>query len=370
VDPVLESALSKPPPLLDQPFPQSGEMSRAETALRDTLKLSAVAAHLARGEPPRRVLGLALGMVLDLTGGITALLLVDDRVIEALGTPLERSLGHIELGERTRLVSRGTVADQIRDWEGSSAPIVSLEGADMVVPGARGGVKIMEPDCGALSEPGRVVLLHTLADLCAGLACLAADQVVAEQRARALEETRARFREQNMLLRELAVVDELTGLHNRRFFDGRLQYELARFGRYGSPLSLLVLDIDHFKQVNDGHGHPVGDQVLRQLAVLCKSMIRRVDLLARIGGEEFALLMPNTLPEGALAVATRLLDRVAMTPFEAQDLVLRLTVSMGLVTVQPGWHGDTAQLFRAADQALYRAKLDGRNRVVVAMKTA
>ncbi len=362
--------MSKPPPLLDPPFPHPGEISRTEAALRELVRLGAVASHLARGEPPRRVLGLAMGMVLDLTGGVTALLLVDDRVLEALGSPLERSLGHLELGERTRLVARGPVADEIRDWEGSSAPVVSLEGADMVIPGARGGLKIIEPDCGALAEPGRVALLHTLADLCAGLATLAADQVEAEQRARALEETRARFREQNILLRELAVVDELTGLHNRRFFDGRLQYELDRFGRYGGSLSLLVMDIDHFKQVNDVHGHPTGDRVLRKLAALCKSMIRRVDLLARVGGEEFALLMPNTQPEGALAVATRLLERIAMTPFESEELVLRLTVSMGLATVGTGWQGDTAQLFRTADQALYRAKLDGRNRVVVAMKTA
>jgi diguanylate cyclase (GGDEF)-like protein len=362
--------LAKPPNLIEHPFPLPGGDARTEASLRDLVKLGAVASYLARGEPPRRVLGLCLGMMLDLTGGTTAILLVDDRMMEHLGSPLERGLGYVELGERTRLVSRGAIADEIRDWEGSSAPIVSLEGAGMVIPGARGGVKILEPDCGALAEAPRVALLHALADLATGLAALAAEQVEAEQRARALEDTRARFREQNILLRELAVVDELTGLYNRRFFDGRMQYELDRFRRYGSPLSLLVMDIDHFKQVNDVHGHPTGDRVLRKLAALCKSMIRRVDLLARVGGEEFALLMPNTQPEGALAVATRLLERIAMTPFESEELVLRLTVSMGLATVGTGWQGDTAQLFRTADQALYRAKLDGRNRVVVAMKTA
>ncbi len=362
--------MTKPPPLLDTPFPQSPEDTQRETALRDLIKLGAVASYLGRGEHPRRVLGLALGMVLDLTGGTTVALLVDDRVLEALASPLERSLGQMDFGERSRLVARGPVADRIRDWEGSSAPVLSLEGADLVIPGSGGGLEVQEPDCGALGEPGRVVLLHTLTDLCTGLAMLAAKQVESEQRARALVETRARFREQNLLLRELAVVDELTGLYNRRFFDGRLQYELDRLGRYGSPLSLLVMDIDHFKAVNDQHGHPVGDEVLRQLASRCKAMIRRVDLLARIGGEEFALLMPCTGGEGAMAVAGRLLATVASPPFALGELALPLTISIGLATVAGGWQGDAAQIFRAADQALYRAKLDGRNRVVVAMKTA
>ena len=361
--------MTKPPPLLDQPFPVSPEEQRAENALRDLVKLGAVTSTLARGAPPRRVLELCLGMVLDLTGGTHAILLVDDRVLEALGTPLERSLGHLELGECTRLAARGPQADEIRDWEGSSAPVMSLEGADLVLPGARGGIKVLEPDCGALTEPRRVAMLHTLTDMSAGLATLAAEQMDAEQRSRALEETRARFREQNLLLRELAVVDELTGLHNRRFFDGRLEYEVDRFLRYGSPISLMVMDIDHFKRVNDEHGHPAGDRVLRELAKLCKSMIRRVDLLARIGGEEFALLMPNTLPPGAFAVASRVRARVASNPFELEDTALDLTVSVGLVTIQAGWQGDTAKLFRAADQALYRAKMDGRNRVVVTKKT-
>lgn len=351
----------------------TGSQSTGHTAspavLGDLVKLGAVTSCLARGEAPRRVLAIALGLVLDMTGGRSAMLWVDDRVLEALGTPLERSLGHIEVGDRKQLVGRGPVADEIRDWEGSSAPIVSLAGTDMVIPGARGGVKILEPDCGALAEPGRVALLHVLADLASGLATLAAEQVEAERRARALEETRARFREQNILLRELAVVDELTGLHNRRFFDRRLQYELDRFQRYGAAMSLIVLDIDHFKQVNDRHGHPVGDEVLRQLASTCRPLVRRVDLLARIGGEEFALLMPNTHPEGAKAVALRLLDRVRDNEFRVGELTLRLTVSMGLVSAEAGWEGDPAQLFRAADQALYRAKVDGRNRVVVAMNS-
>ena len=147
----------------------------APQLIGDLVKLGAVASYLARGEPPKRVLAIALGMILDLTGGQAALLWVDSSVLEALGSPLERSLGHIEVGEGKQLVARGAIADEIRDWEGSSAPIVSLAGTDMVIPGARGGIKVLEPDCGALTEPGRVAMLHTLADLASGLAALAAE---------------------------------------------------------------------------------------------------------------------------------------------------------------------------------------------------
>lgn len=334
----------------------------------ELVRIGALCSAMAVGVPPRRILTMVLGHLREMTGATGICLLVEDRVIQALGSPLERNLAQIELEGRAQIVSKGPIADEIRDWEGSSAPIVSLAAADLIVPGRRGGVKVTEPYATALSDPARVALLHLLVDLAHGLAVHAADQAEAEQKAATLEETRARLREQNLLLRELAVVDELTGLHNRRFFEGRIQYELDRVQRYATPLALMVMDIDHFKAVNDTYGHPAGDAVLRQLAALAQARVRRVDLLARVGGEEFALLMPNTDEQGAQIVSQRLLESVRLRTFRVLDRDLNLTVSMGLAAVAGGWSGDPAQLFRAADQALYRAKLEGRDRLLLAQQ--
>ncbi len=357
----VQAQAPKPPPVV---------VDDAGSMVQDLVLLGAISSHLARGEPPREVLQRCLSLVCRITGAASAWLLVDGTVIDAMGHSLERSLGQVDLDDSTRLVSQGDIAERIRDWEGSSTPVVSLEGASMVVPCARGGLMLLEPSCGALSDDGRVAMLHALGDLAAGMAQLAAERAVAERRATALELTRGRLREQNLLLRELAVVDELTGLHNRRFFDARLQYELDRFGRYGVSLSLIIFDIDHFKRINDRYGHPAGDEVLKRLAIICKQLVRRVDLLARIGGEEFALLMPNTEEPGAETVAQRLRMRIEQAVLIIAEERLHITVSGGLASVRSGWAGDPAQLFRAADQALYRAKMEGRNRVVVARGTS
>ena len=168
-----------------------------------------------------------------------------------------------------------------------------------------------------------------------------------------------------MLLRDLAVVDDLTGLYNRRFFDTRLSYELERFVRYRHPVALALLDVDHFKEVNDTHGHLVGDAVLRHLAQLGLGSIRCVDLFARFGGEEFALLMPSTGLEGGRISAERLRQAISETPALTDAGLVGITVSAGVAAADGSWSGDPEGLVRAADQALYRAKAAGRDRVVL-----
>lgn len=166
-------------------------------------------------------------------------------------------------------------------------------------------------------------------------------------------------------LDQLARTDALTGLSNRRDFNDRAQAELARCRRSAKPLALLMMDVDHFKQVNDRHGHDVGDLALRQLADACRHALREIDLPARLGGEEFvALLTETALPE-ALEVAERLRRHIEALRIETpHGLPLRLTVSIGVaeLTAADGSHED---LMRRADQALYTAKRGGRNRVVV-----
>lgn len=164
------------------------------------------------------------------------------------------------------------------------------------------------------------------------------------------------------VLEHEALIDPLTGVLNRRSLDGRLSEEVRRAGRYGSPLSILMLDIDHFKRINDGHGHPAGDRVLVEMATLVARELRESDVLTRYGGEEFLVLTPNTPPEGAIQIAERIRQRVAAYDF---GLGSTLTLSIGVASLGDGI--DSAeQLIGSADARLYQAKHAGRDRVVPA----
>jgi diguanylate cyclase (GGDEF)-like protein len=165
-------------------------------------------------------------------------------------------------------------------------------------------------------------------------------------------------------LRVLATTDFLTGLPNRREFMGRLQEEEGRLQRdIGGGAAVLLLDIDHFKRINDEHGHAAGDAVLRQLADLMRDSQRKIDMLGRIGGEEFAILLPGTDLDAAAVFAERLRQRVEQTPMQLDGgVVLKITVSIGIAAMGGRTPGGDPALIRA-DQALYCAKRGGRNRV-------
>jgi two-component system, cell cycle response regulator len=163
---------------------------------------------------------------------------------------------------------------------------------------------------------------------------------------------------------ELAITDALTGLHNRRYLEthiaGLVEQALSR----DQPLAVLVLDIDHFKLVNDTHGHDAGDEVLREFALRVRKAIRGIDLACRYGGEEFVVVMPETDLAAATAVAERLRRRIASEPFPIQQGAqgIDVTISIGIAAL--GGNDDAASVIKRADQALYRAKHNGRNRVV------
>ncbi|MGB9177958.1 MAG: diguanylate cyclase [Pyrinomonadaceae bacterium] len=161
---------------------------------------------------------------------------------------------------------------------------------------------------------------------------------------------------------EAAFTDPLTGLYNRRKFEEQMEAEIARTRRYARPFCLIILDIDHFKRVNDTFGHAVGDDAIKQVARILKACARAGDTVARIGGEEFALLLPETEIEKARQVANRLRTAVAQMniPF-----VGRATISLGVAEF-PLCALTAELLYKAADGALYEAKNAGRNRVVVA----
>jgi len=153
--------------------------------------------------------------------------------------------------------------------------------------------------------------------------------------------------------------DPLTGLPNRRAFEEELGREAARAARAGAPLAVVALDVDRFKAVNDTHGHAAGDAVLREVGVRIGAAVRAGDLAARIGGEEFALLLPGAGLTGAVELAERLRAAIAAAPVDAGGTPLAVTVSLGCATLAPG-EPPTALLARA-DARLYEAKRDGRN---------
>jgi len=173
----------------------------------------------------------------------------------------------------------------------------------------------------------------------------------------------------NEQLKAISLTDGLTHVANRRRFDEKLQDEWKRAQRHGHPLSLLMLDIDHFKRVNDELGHLVGDDCLTEVAALCAAEVQRSgDLLARYGGEEFSILLPATPEEGAVRVAEKVRQAVARSPVYSGERVapVSLTISVGVASLVPGPGVEPQELIRQADEALYAAKESGRNRVMVA----
>jgi two-component system, cell cycle response regulator len=164
---------------------------------------------------------------------------------------------------------------------------------------------------------------------------------------------------------ELALTDELTGLYNRRYLFAHLDELIERVNHDGIGAAVLLIDIDHFKRVNDTYGHAAGDDVLRELATRATNTVRSVDLVARLGGEEFVVVMPETGPAIAAAVAERLRLAVASEPFaiRAGGAGLPVTISIGVTTATARGE-DRDRLLKRADDALYRAKADGRDRVV------
>lgn len=182
-----------------------------------------------------------------------------------------------------------------------------------------------------------------------------------------LRDTTIALRSANEELERLANTDSLTGLANRRHFMDALGSELDRSQRYDRPLSLILLDLDHFKRVNDTYGHAAGDQVLKATADVMRSVCRDVDLPARLGGEELAILLPETRTEGALALAERLRERLERWDHRDEaDAPFTVTASIGVATREGQDRGSADGFLQRADAALYRAKAGGRNRVAVA----
>ncbi len=184
------------------------------------------------------------------------------------------------------------------------------------------------------------------------------------ERTRELEETNHQLQQRTRELERLALTDPLTGLFNRRAMDELARFELKRHARYPSPLSIGLIDVDHFKRVNTEYLHTGGDEVLKGLARLLAGSLREVDSLGRMGGEEFLVIARETGEDGAVHLAERIRATVAATPISHEGHAISITVSIGVAVAEVGVPTTQQALYEAAASALARAKQAGRNRVV------
>ncbi|KAF1033364.1 MAG: Response regulator PleD [Pseudomonas sp.] len=177
-----------------------------------------------------------------------------------------------------------------------------------------------------------------------------------------MEQEAQGYREHLEVQRQKALIDPLTGLPNRAAWSERLEQEVKAWHQHGNNLSLAMLDLDHFKRINDGYGHLAGDKVLKIIATVLRKRLRSTDFIARFGGEEFVLLLPNSSLAQALAVGETMRAAIEACPFHFKGEPVTITVSMGMAQFQPGERSDAA--LKRADEALYRAKAAGRNQVL------
>jgi diguanylate cyclase (GGDEF)-like protein len=169
-------------------------------------------------------------------------------------------------------------------------------------------------------------------------------------------------------IHNMAIQDGMTGIHNKRYFSEFLEREIAVCQRHGHPLTLVMFDVDHFKKVNDTHGHLAGDAVLKDLSMRIRPRIRREDLFARYGGEEFACVLPSTALAGGIVFAEHLRTIIEERPCAFDNQQISFTISLGVTTLMRETGVDGAGLIKRADENLYAAKRGGRNRVVPSLQ--
>jgi diguanylate cyclase (GGDEF)-like protein len=180
-----------------------------------------------------------------------------------------------------------------------------------------------------------------------------------------LRKTKQLVLEQNRQLKRLSTHDDLTGLCNRRHLVASLEQEFTRCRRHGTALSLIMLDLDHFKSINDNYGHEFGDYVLKEFSALLRETVRQSDLVFRFGGEEFIVLLPQTVEDGAAKTAEKIRRNCEERVIDNGRYAVNITVSIGVTSYNKELHKTTGCMVSFADEALYQAKDCGRNRVVV-----
>jgi diguanylate cyclase (GGDEF)-like protein len=310
------------------------------------------AAHESRD--PQRIGDLLAGRAVEwLTAISCAVLAVDaeGQLVPLAGRGLTTPLSAAAVDVARWVMANGrefATADLRRDER-----IRGLCGAVLAIPlrsrSRTVGALVVLERTAAVSQPRLGATVGTLLGAVLEDTAVALDNALALQRAEAL-----------------SVTDDLTQLYNSRYLNQSLRREVKRASRSGRPLSLLFIDLDGFKSVNDVHGHQAGSRALVEAAQVIRRSGRETDVVARFGGDEFSLVLPDTGSEGAAAVAERVRERIASHTFLSGDgLVIRLTVSVGVATL-PDVAASADELLKAADMAMYRVKGSGKNRVCVA----
>jgi diguanylate cyclase (GGDEF)-like protein len=292
------------------------------------------------------------------------LLLPADRSL-AFGADRDFKEGRLELSQGIIVDTDEARAQEVSRRCVSGQPLLIDEGAALLLPNALGALLLEAPDLRPETAPLKLPLAQALAAFAASTASWASQVAQAEARAEAEQRAHRELRLECAQLRELSEIDELTGLRNRRFFTHHLDHEVSRYRRYGHPLTLALIDLDHFKQVNDRYGHAVGDAALRYVAERALETMRESDVVARIGGDELAVLMPDTPLTGGARAAERLRTAMESTPFEVDGSRIDVTLSIGVAGIEETGLGEPAAFFKAADEALYLAKERGRNQISV-----
>lgn len=322
--------------------------------------------------PLRRLSALADGSVVDYTGSDGTHLIGSARPMTAIAgqmvveapfadvyAPLYSVVQRILLSDLAIIVLFSLLAHRIT--AALMQPIEALsEGAARI---SRGDVRHEIPIPKARDEIG--LLTRTFNEM---MHKLRRSQEEIEQDKLRLTEQNEELQRANEVLAQLSITDGLTKLHNHRFFQDHLTREIKRVSRTGEPLSMLLMDLDDFKRLNDRHGHAAGDEVLMNIAGQMNANVRETDLLARYGGEEFVILTPNTDLHGAIALAEKIRMSVETTSQIIDESMrpIRVTISCGVAQ----YEGDRKKFFQAADRALYRAKAEGKNCVISAADEA
>lgn len=227
---------------------------------------------------------------------------------------------------------------------------------------------VIDTDGVVLTEPENTLTREVLS-LLGGQGRLGEHARQLEERLRQLERENVELTIRNRALAEASSRDSLTGLYNRPYVIDKIEAELNRALRFGAPVSVLMLDLDHFKDVNDRYGHIAGDRVLQTVGALLKDSCRVYDVPGRYGGEEFCLVLPETKLDSSMSVAERIRRRLEATTLDLQSGSVRITTSIGVASVDSNSNADddlyaASALIDRADRAMYMAKGEGRNRVV------